>query len=95
MFKQIAMDAYYASKPPDIFIGMVTSEKPLKIKIKKNIILTEQFLIIPINLKEHTVTATVNGTKQKIIFSNQLKKKTNVLLVRQSGGQKYAILGVI
>lgn len=46
LIKKIAMDAYHAGKPCDIITGIVTEDKPLRLKISDKAILDGDFLVI-------------------------------------------------
>lgn len=46
LIKKIAMDAYRAGNPCDFAIGLVTENKPLRIKISDKAILDGDFLVI-------------------------------------------------
>lgn len=76
LIKQAAMDAFYASKPCNTYIGKVTKASPLKISIGQKLVLDDDFLDVCERLTEEKT----------------LKKNDRVLLIRQQGGQKYAVI---
>ena len=44
------MEAFYASKPCDYYIGVVSNENPLEIKFSQSLIVDVDFLDVPRNL---------------------------------------------
>lgn len=85
MMKKSAMDAFIASKPTDIAFGKVISAKPLKIQIDQKLILTSTMLVLTRNVTDYK-------DEKEFLIHNALKNGDQVLLIRQSGGQKYIVL---
>lgn len=60
LIQRIAVNAVNSSKPTAIRFGKVISITPLKIQIEQKLTLTEQFLILTRNVKDHKVFMTVD-----------------------------------
>lgn len=60
LIKKIALLAIEETKPTTVIFGEVTSISPLKITIDQKFTLTEDFLILTNNVKDHDVYMTVN-----------------------------------
>ena len=105
MIKKTAMDAVNASKPSDVVFGKVISDSPLKIQIDQKLILTSAMLVLTRNVKDFKVKMTVDHRtetasnhshqykgKKEFLVHNALIKGDEVLMIRQSGGQKYIVI---
>lgn len=79
VIKEVAMDAFNASKPTQLVIGTVKKTSPLEIKTG-NLILDSDFLYI-------TTTAANN-----ISYAGT---GAVVLMIRQVGGQRFAVIDTI
>lgn len=88
LIKQIAVEAVNASKPCDYRTGTVISINPLKIKISQTLTLDEDFLDLSRNVTNFETK--ING--QITTVENELKVEEKVLMIRKSGGQKYAVI---
>lgn len=60
LIQQIAMDAVKTSKPCDYMVGMVVSEKPLKIKVSQALTLEEEFLHLTRNVTDFETEFTLD-----------------------------------
>lgn len=88
LIKQIAVEAVKAAKPCDYTIGTVINTSPLKIKISQTLTLDEDFLDLSRNVTNFETK--ING--QITTVENELKVGEKVLMIRKSGGQKYAVI---
>lgn len=72
LIKQIAMDAVKASKPCDVMVGKVKSINPYEVQIKQNMIIEEEFLLIPKRLKEKLeigdIVALIRQTRGQLFY---------------------------
>ncbi len=66
LIKRAAVEAVEASDPMRVWIGKVTSEKPLKIRIDQQTELTEDFLILSRDVTDYTVYMEVNHVTEKM-----------------------------
>ena len=91
--KRASNETREAQKPVRIELGTVVSASPIRVQISQKLTLTDMQLIIPQGLTKYTVAVTdeENVTKQ-LTIDNSLKNGDKVLLIRQDGGQKYAII---
>lgn len=64
LIKEIAVKAINANKPTSIYYGTVISISPLKVQISSNLILTEEFLIVPMSLTDYTVQVSMNWSTE-------------------------------
>lgn len=88
LIKQIAVEAVKAAKPCDYRTGVVTHTNPLEIKISQTLTLDEDFLDLSRNVTNFETK--ING--QITTVENELKVGEKVLMIRKSGGQKYAVI---
>lgn len=56
LIKQISINAVEATKPTAFIFGTVISASPLKIKVSNNLILTEEFLVVPRTLTNYSLS---------------------------------------
>lgn len=56
LIKQISINAVEATKPTAFLFGTVISASPLKIKVSNNLILTEEFLVVPKSLTNYSLS---------------------------------------
>ena len=64
LIKEIAVKAINANKPTSMYYGTVISTSPLKVQISSNLILTEEFLIVPMSLTDYTVQVSMNWSTE-------------------------------
>ena len=77
LIKQIAIEAYEASKPCDYQIGTVTSTNPLKVKMSQTMILEEEFLHLT-----QTVTQEPLKKDDKVLMLRQRGGKEYTIIDR-------------
>lgn len=109
IIKQVALASVEASKPCDISYGIVESESPIQIKLANNdeIILGEKQLILTEAVTDHTVSVVLDHTTEEallhshqiegtktIIIKYGLRKGDEVVMVRESGGQRFVVVGI-
>ena len=77
-----------------IYEGVVRTESPLSIKITgvNNVVLTEQSLIIPKEMREHTINVEIDSEKKKVKCSG-LKKSEEIYLLTVNNSNQFFILG--
>ena len=82
MIKKAAYEAVQAGKPMQVYLGKVTSRKPLKVMINDNLILEEgdDRLIIPDSLYDHV--------NERVTFLSG----STLIMLRDSGGQRFVII---
>lgn len=107
--KQIAMNVYKSAQPVDLIKGKVLTTNPLTINADGvSLPLTEDFLILTNNVRDHKVNATVDAIsvyittkstptnfwfdKQPVTMHYGLKAGEAVWLLRVQSGQKYVVL---
>lgn len=91
--KQVAMEAFKASRPTSVLYGEVISISPIKIKIAQNKILEEAFLILTNNVKDHIVTLKLYESEARdYTLYKGLKEGEKVMLIQVQGGQDYVVL---
>lgn len=103
--KQVAMEAFQASRPTSILYGTVILKEPLKIQVDQGKVLTEEFLILTSNVRTTEVTIYVDnkteeagghyhnyyGNKTYRLY-NDLHEGDRVILIQAQGGQDYVVL---
>lgn len=92
LIKKIALLAIEEQKPTAIEFGTVENVSPLRIRIDQKKVLSETFLTLTNNVKDHTETITLNGISQECIIHKNLQLNEKVILIRYSKGQKYLVL---
>ncbi|MCI8750948.1 MAG: DUF2577 domain-containing protein [Lachnospiraceae bacterium] len=90
--KRAAMEAFYASKPCDYYIGVVSNENPLEIKFSQSLIVDVDFLDVPRNLSDYVTEIIIDGKPHSCGIKNSLKTGEKVLAVRKAGGQGFALI---
>lgn len=103
--KKAAVEAVDASKPVNVFFGVVVSASPLKINVEQKMVLGEAQLILARNVTDFKTSATVSWAtetasshkhdvsgKKEITIHNGLANGDKVILIRQQEGQKYIVL---
>lgn len=53
VIKMAAMEAVQASKPADVVYGDIVSSNPLQVKMDQKLTLSQDFLVVPNELKEN------------------------------------------
>ncbi len=105
LIKKISISAVNSSNPVKIIYGVVEKVTPLQIKIDPKIILQESQLILTRNVTDYDIEMTVehftentsshnHEYKGKKLFTvhNALKVCEKVILIQETGGQKFLIL---
>lgn len=92
LIKKIALAAFEEKKPTSIEFGIVESISPLSIRIDQKKLLSETFLTLTNNVKDHISSITINGIPQECEIHKNLKLNEKVILIRYSVGQKYLVL---
>ncbi len=90
--KRAAMEAFYASKPCDYYIGVVSNENPLEIKFSQSLIVDVDFLDVPRNLSDYVTEIIIDGKPHSCGIKNSLKTGEKDLAVRKAGGQGFALI---
>ena len=90
--KRAAMEAFYASKPCDYYICVVSNENPLEIKFSQSLIVDVDFLDVPRNLSDYVTEIIIDGKPHSCGIKNSLKTGEKVLAVRKAGGQGFALI---
>ena len=66
LLKLAAVEAVEANEPMKVWIGKVTSEKPLKIRIDQQTELSEDYLILARDVTDYTVNMEVDHQTEKM-----------------------------
>ncbi len=91
--KKAAKQAVDASDPTTWMLGKVTNADPLEISVEQRLTLDADNLILTRNVTDYTTQANYNGGgKHQITIYNGLNAGDLVLLIRQSGGQKFIVV---
>lgn len=90
--KRAAMEAFYASKPCDYYIGVVSNENPLEIKFSQSLIVDVDFLDVPRNLSDYVTEIIIDGKPHSCGIKNSLETGEKVIAVRKAGGQGFALI---
>lgn len=82
IIKKAAFEAVQAGKPMQVYLGKVTSRKPLKVKINDNLILEQgdDMLLVPDSLYDHDY--------ERVVFESG----DTLIMLRDSGGQRFVII---
>ena len=75
LIKQAAMDAIENSKPADLRLGTVATEKPLSVRITNQFVIPEKLLIVPQHLTEYELEITIKPEYNWITEDTQNKVK--------------------
>lgn len=104
--KQAAKDAVEASAPTDVMTGTVITARPVTIKVEQRFDIGADQLIIPEYLTDRKVSVSVDSQTEKggepehthkmsgeksVTIHNALRAGDHVILIRQSGGQKFLV----
>ncbi len=60
LIKEISVNAVNSQKPTALLYGIVISVAPLSVKISNNLILSEEFLIVPKSLTDYEINVEMN-----------------------------------
>lgn len=93
--KQITHNVIEGEKLADLKFGTVESANPLNIRLNQWLLLSGSMLAIPYNLRRIEIPFTVDGKTGTAILDNRLKAGDTVALLRQSGGQRFYVLGKV
>lgn len=91
--REISMQVINSLKPAKIMYGKVKSINPFEIFVDQRFNLTEDFLIIPKHLRSEYNICDYEG--RKISVDNSIKTGDKVAVIRDDGGQRFLIVGVI
>lgn len=75
------------TKPSGVYFGKVVSVAPIQISVDQKLLLTEEFLVLGRYITEYSVDYTIPGEMWR-----GLRKGDELLLVREQGGQRYAVI---
>lgn len=102
IIKRASLDAADNAQLCDLRFGTVVSIDPLKVQVTSQFILPQSLLIVPQNLMDYSVNATMSWTSddgettfsgiKTITIHNGLRIGERVALLRKQGGQSYFIL---
>ncbi|MFP3917709.1 DUF2577 domain-containing protein [Lysinibacillus telephonicus] len=92
IIKKVAINSMNAQKLTTVVYGIVIDVNPLKVQIDQKLVLEKEHLKLTRNVKDFTVEATMNGSKQNYTVHNSLKKGDKVTMIRVHGGQQYIIV---
>lgn len=70
LIKEIAVNAVNANKPTSMYYGTVLSVSPLQVQISSNLILTEEFLVVPKSLTDYELTVEIDWTSEDTNISH-------------------------
>lgn len=93
--RTIVCNILEAQKLANVIKGTVISTNPYKVYIDQRLTLPEGALIIPNHFKVPYETQTEEEYPKKVIIDNTLKNGDKVAMIRNNGGQRYLIVGVI
>ena len=95
VIKRIAANVYESQKPAKLMFGKIVSIDPFRVDIAPKLSLNENAVIIPKHFKERKCTAHFNDETAEITIPATYKENDTVILLRDSGGQRYCMLGVM
>jgi len=87
LISKIAHRAIESHKPSGVYFGKVTSVSPIQITIDAKHVLTEEFIILGRYVTEFSTDLTIHGQ-----LWHGLRVNDELLLVREQGGQRYAVI---
>ena len=102
--KQAAKEQNDSESPATVCIGKVLSVSPLSVQIDQRFTLPAENLIVPQHLTSYAVSASLGGStgtaeghkhslgSVTLTINNALRAGDKLVLIRQSGGQKYLII---
>lgn len=95
VIKKAAADAVSSAVPTDIVTGTVVGDDPLRVQIDAKLTLSGSALLICDSVKRKDVDMKIEEQSEAGGDPSQqtgLKTDDVVLLIRQSGGQRYVII---
>lgn len=94
LVKKAAVLAVRNEKPCDYIVGIVTSAKPLRIRLSDGdgLELDADFLHLAKHVTDYMVTVSVSGSEQKMKVHNALEKGDKVIMIRKWGGQDFIVI---
>lgn len=82
IIKETALDAIEASSPTQLYYGMVLSTEPFVVQLEEFLNLSEEFLVL-------------SSAVEQQIYTGSIKIGSQVLLIREQGGQKFWVMDLI
>lgn len=92
--KQIVKEQLESEKLTDMFIGLVSSESPLEIKLSEKITLSGELLVVPEYFAKKTYSVTGADHTHTLEIDNSLKTGDVVTLLRVHNGCRFIVIGV-
>lgn len=92
--KQIVKEQLESEKLTDMFIGYVSSESPLEIKLSEKITLSGELLVVPEYFAKKTYSVTGADHTHTLEIDNSLKTGDVVTLLRVQNGCRFIVIGV-
>ena len=92
--KQIVKEQLESEKLTDMFIGLVSSESPLEIKLSEKITLSGELLVVPEYFAKKTYSVTGADHTHTLEIDNSLKTGDVVTLLRVKNGRRFVVIGV-
>ena len=93
--KEAALNVYEAQKPMKAVFGTIESTDPLSICIASKLTLSGSMLVVPSYLEERRAETTVHGETVTVTIPAGYAVGDTAALLRDSGGQRFILLGVI
>lgn len=93
--KQAALNTYGAQKPTQAVFGTIESTEPLSICVTSKLTLSGNVVIVPSYLKERRATASLYGEMVTVMIPAAYAVGDTAVLLRDNGGQRFILLGVI
>ena len=90
--KKCSMDAFDASVPCEMMLGIVTKTEPVEVKVG-DMTLPGEILCVPEHLIYREENVSLGIYDRTIVINKGLKVGDSVLLMRKSGGVLYAVIG--
>ncbi len=90
LIKECALNAFDASIPCDVLVGVIESVEPLQVKCGE-MVLTSDILLVAKSLLYKDCQVKFGVYENKIVLEEGLKKGDNVALLRQRGGEGYIL----
>lgn len=110
LIKKAAVESVESEKPAAVMFGVVESVSPLAINVEQKMTLTSAQLALTRNVTDYAVDMTVGhfteqagdlphihayAGKKSFLVHNGLKAGDRVILLREQGGQRFIVLGVM
>lgn len=92
--KQIVKEQLESEKLTDMFIGYVSSESPLEIKLSEKIPLSGKLLVVPEYFTKKTYSVSGADHTHTLEIDNSLKTGDVVTLLRVKNGRRFVVIGV-